>query len=203
MKILDQVSSLIANKMNEKNRYYVLAAILIGIFVIDYLFIMMPQVRTLLALNPKISALSKDLKQARDDIKKVDQYQAELRGFKEKMKTIGKKILNREEIPTILDNISLIANASKVRINQIMPIRESQNLVLTTDEGKYFSFPILVVAKGGYHDLGRFLNKIENNRIFMSIMDFDITGNSDDTTHHSARITIKAFIREKSEGKGE
>lgn len=196
--IISTVSSKLGN-LNEKNRYYVLGAVLIGIFLLDYFVIMMPQLKTLSVVNPKISALSKELKQTRSDIKNSKQYQTQVAQLREKMKMTGTKILAKEEIPTILESISVIASATKVRINQIMPMKESQKLVLTNDEGRYYSLPILVNARGSYHNIGRFLNHIETNGIFMSIIDFDIVATNDDPYRHSLNLTVKTFIRERPE----
>ena len=201
MIIADQILSFISDKMNEKNRYYVLAGVLVIIFLIDYFVIMMPQIRTLAVLNPKIVALSKDLRQARNDIKKINHYQNDVARLRNKMKTIGTTILSKEEVPAILENISLIANPFKIKLYQTMPLKEYQQLVLTNDEGQYYSFPILVNARGGYHNLGRFFNRLENDKIFMNIIDFDITSNSEDPMNHLVNIKIKVFIRDKSENK--
>lgn len=185
------------DNLNEKNRYYVLGGILILVFLLDYFVIMMPQVKTLVVLNPKITTLSKDLKQARADIKGVNQYQAQVAQLREKMKMVGSNILAREEIPTILENISVLANVSKIKINQIMPMKESQKLVLSNDEGSYYSLPILINARGSYHNIGRFLNRIEMNGIVMSVLDFDITATNDDPYRHSLNLTVKTFVRDR------
>jgi len=201
MKIIDQVTTLIADRVNEKNRYYIIAGVLAGVLAVDYFAVMMPQIRTLIALTPKIQALSKDLKQARDDIAHKAQYEAEVARLREKMKAVDTSILSREEIPKILDNIALIASKTKIKITQVMPIKESQELVLTTNDGKYYSIPILLNARGSYHGLGHFINRIEHNKIFMTITDVDIVAASDDSVRHSTTMRIKAFILERAEGK--
>lgn len=200
MNASDIISSVSAKlgSLNEKNRYYVLGGVLLLIFLLDYFIIMMPQIKTLVALNPKIATLSKDLKQARLDIKSINQYQTQVAQLREKMKMVGSSILSREEIPTILENISVLANASKVKINQIMPMKESQQLVLTDNDGTYYSLPILVNARGSYHNIGRFLNRVETNGIAMSVVDFDMTATNDDPYRHALNLTIKTFVRDRS-----
>ncbi len=188
-------------KIDEKNRYFFLGGVLLVIFVVDYFLIMQPQLRTLMTLNPKVELLTRDSRQAISDIKKISDYQTQVATFKEKMKIVGSKILLKEEIPAILENISRLANDSRVRINQIMPLKESQEAVLSNDEGTYYSLPILVNARGGYHDLGRFFNQLEKSKIFMSILNFDIAANNESTVQHSAKITIKVFILDRSEEK--
>ncbi len=201
MKVPDKLTNFISDKLTEKNRYYVLIGLLVGIFLIDYLFLMMPQVRMLLTLTPKTNNLLKDLKQAHEDIDNIKEHQAHLAGLQDKMKLYGAKILSREEIPSILENITKIASETTVKINQIMPIKESQSLALTTDEGKYYSLSILLSGRGGYHNIGRFFNRLENDKIFMSIIDFDITSSNESQMQHAVNVTIKVFIHEKVESK--
>jgi len=194
------IPQLISSKLSaldEKSRYYVLGGILLFIFLLDYFIIMQPQLKTLMTLNPKIAILARDFKKAKEDIPRYSHYEEQVNKLREKKLSSGTKILLKEEISLILENISLIANKVGVRINQIMPIKDSQQLVLSNEDGQYYTLPILVDAKGGYHGIGRFFYQIENDPIFMSITDFDITANSSDPLHHSTRITIKAYVLEK------
>lgn len=200
MKIPDQITNFISEKLTEKNRYYVLIGVLLSVFVFDYLFLMMPQVRILLSLTPKTNNLLKDLKQAHYDIDHIKQYQAQVAELQNKMLINGTKILAREEIPVILENITKIASETSIKLNQMMPVKESQVLVLTTDEGKYYSLSILLSGRGGYHNIGRFFTRLENDKIFMSVIDFDITSHNEDQMHHAVNATIKVFFREKIEG---
>ena len=196
MKAINKITTLIADRINEKNRYYILAAVLFGVFLMDYFLVMMPQVRTFIALNPKIQALSKDIKQAQDDIAHKPQYEAQAALLREKMQAVGSSILRKDEIPRILDNIALIAGKNKIKITQIMPLKEAQEVVLVTDNTKYYALPISVNARGSYHDLGRFINRVEQDAIFMTVSELDIAATGEDPIRHAATMKIRAFISE-------
>ena len=198
MKIPEKIYSLINEKVNEQNRNYILIGIFVCIFVVDYFAITMWQVRALSTLNPKVSTLSKDLKQAQVDIKNVNQYRAQGNQLKNRMSTVGAAILSKEEIPVILDSISSLAKEFNVKINQVAPLKEEQKLVLSNSEGQYFVIPISVRAKASYHNLGRFFNAIESNDIFMSISDFSIASTNDDPLRHQVSLTIRTFVNEKT-----
>ncbi len=188
------------SQIDEKNRKWIVGGVLLLIFLGDYFLIMKPfQVNNLLSINPKITVLRKDLKQARIDIKRIAQYRRQVRELRQRMKKIGNRILQTEEIPVILEEISLLARKNDVRINQIMPMKDSMEEVLDNKEGTYYSLPILISAKAGYHNLGRFINQLEQDKIFMSITGLDIAGNVDNPRLHTICITIKAFIMDKKE----
>ena len=197
MNVLENIESKFP-KINEKNRNWILGGILLAIFLGDYFLLMQPlQLRNLMKINSEIGVMSKDFMQGKTDIQRKDQYQAQLKELKEEKEMIGNRILSEEEIPLIMENISHLARKNDVRINQIMPLKEALKEVLDTEEGKYLSLPILVNSRAAYHDLGRFVNDIENDKIFMSILAFDIAASGDDPKNHSVRITIKAFVIRK------
>ena len=187
-------------QITEKNRNYFLGGFLCFVFLFFYLLIIRPQIKIFIKLGPEITNLAKDLKKAKEDIENVDQHRNEVSVLKEKLKWQGNKILSKEEISTILENISRLASETKVQVTQIMPIRESQKLVLDNEDGRYYSLPILVNARGGYHNIGRFYNLLESDKIFMGINDFDIAASGDDPMKHSVKMTVNVFVREKAKG---
>ena len=186
--------------MDEKNRYYYLGGMLLLVFLLDYFLIMQPQLRTLMTLNPKISLLQRDYGKAQDDINKFKEYQVTLEKLRSQKNVLGNTVLLKEEISTILENISLLANSSGIKINQIVPLKDSEKVIMENEDGQYYSFPVLVDARGGYHNLGQFFNRLETDAIFMNISSFDMAANSADLVNHSARITVNAFYLDKGTG---
>ena len=192
MKIPEQLTSFFSEQITDKNRYYIIGGVLLVIF----LFVIIFQVKLLMSLNPKISILSKDLAEAKDNIARLGQFQQEAERLQKKIQKIDEGTLRKEQIPSVLENIAVIAKASNIKINQLVPLRESQDLVLTTETAKYFSFPILIHARAGYHDIGRFYNRLENSEVLMNIVDFDIASNNENTTQHSLNMVVQVFLRE-------
>ncbi len=186
--------------LDEKNRYYYLGGVLLLVFILDYLLIMQPQLKTLMTLNPKISVMAKDYAKAKEDIQKFQEYKTQLEKMRFEKDIVHNTIPLKEEIPTILENISTLANSCGVKINQIVPLKDSEKVVMENEDGQYFSALVLVDARGGYHNLGQFFNHIETDPVFMSIAGFDFSANSEDSVNHSGRVTINAFYLERSSG---
>ncbi len=138
-------------------------------------------------------------KTAKENIKNLTQYQAQVNQLTIKAKTAGAATLSKEAIPGALDSIASLAKEFHVKINQISPLKESQKLALSDDNGKYFSLPIYVTAKGAYHNLGQFFQALEQNGIFIHLTDFNITASGDDPLRHQAVMTMKVFVREDKE----
>src|SRR3989344_131290 len=160
-----KVSELIG-KIDEKNRHYFLIGALLFIFLLDYFILMRPQMVILTKISPELKLLSQDIEKAREDIGKLGFYQAEVRRLESQLAQTSKTIKSKEEVSIILEQISRMANRNNIRIDQIMPSMEEQKVLLEDNKRTYYALPILVQAKSGYHDFGRFLNQMERNDLF-------------------------------------
>jgi len=201
-KQLDQLTGKatgLLRNINEKNIYYVLAVLLLAIFLLDYFFPMKWQLGVLRELNPEISRLSRDLKEAQGDIKRIQEFQEEIENYKIKVQEAHLHIITQGEVPVILEKISRFANKYGVKIDRITPLKEAQKLILENSEGQYYSLPIVMNARGGYHNVGRFLNLIESDDIFLNVVKLDLSKSSDPKML-SLRLSINAVIFEKAGG---
>ncbi|MDP8265477.1 MAG: type 4a pilus biogenesis protein PilO [Candidatus Aceula meridiana] len=183
--------------LTQKTSYYVLGGAVAFALLFDYLFVMSFQIRALRSLNPKIATLGKDLKDIKYHFERVSIYEAEAARLRERFSKVKTSILTREEIPMILENISRIASGLGVQIDQIMPLKESEEQMLESDEAIYFAVPIFIKAEGGYHAFGKFFNRIEEDQTFMNIQDFDIVKSSTHPRKQMSKFVIIIFVKEE------
>lgn len=198
MKISDIIPQTIL-KINQRTRYYFLWGILLGVFLLDYFVIICPQLNALTAVRSETIVLAKNLKEIKTHLPKIPVYQAQVIQAEEILKKDGNKIRAKEEVPIILERISRLAKTFNVKIHQITPLKKFQELILEDEERKYFSFPILLEARGGYHDVGMFFYQIETDDIFMNIINFSIITNGNDPEQHLIKLTIECIIAEEVE----
>ncbi len=184
-------------KINEKNPYYLIAGFLVLLLIVDYLVVMQFQLRTLSTLSPKIKGLSDELSVTENNIQRLPQYKKEIERLSSSLERINKKVRTKEEIPMILENISVIANRNGVKIEQIMPDTTTTDPILQNDSGAYYSIPIVVEAKSGYHELGRFLSDLEREGALLSIPDFTIGHNKSEPRANIVKMTLNVIVLEK------
>jgi len=194
LKFFDKITSTVEN-MDEKQRYYIFAGILVFIFLLDYYILMRPQLATLTKIIPEINILEKDLKSAKNDIQRLEQYNIEVERLKEEVDTINLRIEAREEVPLILERLSLMANQNGVRLDQIMPNTLDQELILENNKRSYYALPILIEVRSDYHSFGRFLNQIERSDVFLSVENFTIAA-AKDTKNHAIKLRLEAIVYE-------
>ena len=194
-KATELISDLFAkiSAMDTRTRYLAFSGILVFFFFLDYMILMRPQLNALNKINPKIKTLAGDIKTTKENIQKIDYYKNEVERLKEKVADVSQRVRSKDEMSLILEEISQIANQSKVKIDQIAPKADDLKMLVENNKKDYFSLAISIEAKSGYHNLGRFLNHIENSDIFFSIFALNISP-TDDPTTHSAKMTINAIV---------
>ncbi len=184
-------------EMTNKTKYYLFAGIIVIVFLLDYTLFMRFRIKALNSLAPEISKFSESLKNTKYNFEHQPAYQKEVSGLREKLSKVEKSILAREEIPMLLENISRLATSSNVQIDQIMPLKDSQSLVLENEDARFYALPIYVKGQGGYHSIGEFFNRIESNQVFMNIEDFDIFSSPQNPRKHIVKTAVTIFVMER------
>lgn len=191
--------------------------VLIGIGVAVVIFVLIGFVTV--PLTGKIGKLNKEIIKERDDLKRAEiliksktQLESRFEALNEKLGEYEKALPPHTEMPNILQEIAGLASETKVKISKIEPLRtekQPENVKpakkvagkqpVEQDTSKkpktiYTEMPIQVEARGGYHALGEFINRLETADNIISIGDIEIRANSDDIYNHSATLLIVAFV---------
>ncbi|MDO8581114.1 MAG: type 4a pilus biogenesis protein PilO [Candidatus Omnitrophota bacterium] len=189
------VSTLISN-IDEKYRYYIGGGVLLFLFLLDYFIIMGPQLNNLTKMTPQCKLMEEDIQKAETDIQNKENYQKQVKDLSAKITEEDVKIRSKEEVPLTLEYISRLADENNIRIDQIKPNTAGQNKLLENKGRRYFAVPIVLEAKGGYHDVGKFLNQIESGDVFFNIKDFSMTSLGE-SKYHKIKLTLEAITYEK------
>jgi Tfp pilus assembly protein PilO len=111
---------------------------------------------------------------------------------KEKIDNYEKKLPREKDIPTILEYLSDSARKFNVRIVEIKPIKQGKNN--KKQNSIYYTVPISLKAECGYHQLGRFLNKLEKANRFMKINDIEIEATSSRGNMLEVHLIIATYV---------
>jgi Tfp pilus assembly protein PilO len=190
-------------KLDPKYRYVIFGAALLVVFVLNYFILLHPLMGSLHQMSAKTSEIRQNLQGVKSDIARIDQNRAQLDKIRTQINEVKIKIRSKQEVPLILEDISRVANHTGVKIDQLMPMRDQQEVLAKSENTKYYALPIMIQARSAYHDLGRFLAQMEADKIFYSVANLSITANPKETTHHMVQLTIKSVISEKYDPKTE
>jgi Tfp pilus assembly protein PilO len=194
-KPFEQIGNKLKN-LDEKNLYYLFGGILVLIFVIDYLVLMSPQLNSLYKLGPNIATLNDNITKAKNDASQVEHYKKEIDRLTEEIEILRGEVRSKEEVSIILEQVSLIADKNKIKIDQIAPVFQDQTKILDSKDAVYYTLPIDIDARASYHDLGRFINELENANLYFKISAFSIA-HTEESKYNVVKLTILAIIFEK------
>jgi Tfp pilus assembly protein PilO len=173
----------------------IILLILIG--VADYFALMQFQVAKLAAINPEIAELSGKLSTAKTEIARMGQYRQNSQNLQKDIVQLNLLIKTKEEVPLILENISRMANENDVKIDQIMPMTTTSEPIMVNSDGKYYSIPISIEARSGYHEFGKFMNQMETEGVFFKMYEFKMASRGESLKQHFVHMIMDTIIVEK------
>lgn len=164
--------------------------IAIGIFAaaLYIFFILWPLMKAATKGSGEVKKLKKEVQTTESDIANMGKLKEKLDQLKKDVDDFEARLVKEENINLLLEELSRMATQSQVKIQGIKPQKpEFQSGAI------YGEFPVIVEAKGGYHSLGAFVNKLEYSKYFLSVKDIKMEFDPDNPTSHNCRLTIAAY----------
>ena len=161
----------------KNKRQVTFIAVLIGIGALyGYVnFLLLPQIYGVAKICGKANKISIDVKSAERDISEIDGLREKAALYRGKIEEYGRMLPVGQEIPKLLEDLSDMAKKSNVKIVGITPLQSKQES--QAPDAIYQEIPILISARSGYHELGKFLSDLENSDRFMKVVDIKIKEN--------------------------
>jgi len=181
--------------LKDRKTQILLAAAVAVIFLLmlDVNYILRPQAAKIINLINTVKRTRADLKMAEENISRIGQFKKEIEAYKDKVENYEKTLPAEQEIPSFLENLSNMAKSSNIKILAITPIVSREE----TDKAEariYQDIPVLINARSGYHELGRFLSKLENSDRFMKVADIDVKGAGSAQNRHDIELLVLTYI---------
>lgn len=181
-------------KKNEQIILFVIAAL--GI-LLGYYYLLTPQISRISLLRKNITQKKAEIQKARNMIAKKPQLEREFQTVQRLIKEYQKRMPGEDKIPDFLSSLTDIANEHKVKLMSIDPGK----LKTSGKASIYTEYPIALGIKGGYHQIARFVNKLENLERFVKINHISITSDKEDALKHNADIYLSIFIFQETKSK--
>lgn len=176
-----------------KTQTIILVALLgIVLFALYIYFIFLPKVTSDINVIGKTISMRHDLKDAIFLIAQRDSLKKKVAEYNEKIELYEKKLPAQQEIPNLLENLSKMARNANITIIGITPV--TLKLQKEKKVTVYQETPILITAKSGYHELGHFLNNLENGDRFMKVVDMGIKANAMSSKKHDVELMVYTYV---------
>lgn len=175
-----------------ENQILVAAAAAAVVFVAAYVaFLALPQVKAIIETQRKAASVRNDLAAADAAIGKTDAFRADIAKYNDTIDHYEKMLPAEKEIPALLENLSQMAKDAGVKIVAITPVAVRDD----RSAGQiYQEIPILINAKSGYHELGRFIASLENAGRFMKVVDIQIRTGGVVSRQHDVELLVLTYI---------
>lgn len=169
---IDKIFSDISKNPKQMAALIITTALII--LFVYFNFLLKPQFIKIAGITGKLNKVNMDIKNSRADIAKIDGMKKAVEAYNAKIGQYEQLLPTKEGVPAILESLSEMAKSANMRISGIVPIDQKD----PAPRGRvYQEIPIMISAKGGYHELGSFMFKLESSGRFMRIADIHIKAN--------------------------
>jgi Tfp pilus assembly protein PilO len=153
-----------------------------------------PTISSLADTSPKVRDIQRRLNLTRQDIANIATYKMQVEDLRKRLSAYKKKFSTTQQIDPLLKELSEMAQISGVKIIAIKPHLTATQIQQNLANVAYQKFPISITAICSYHELGTFLNKLENADIFMRVTDIKIIGNAENPAEHDVYILVNTYV---------
>jgi Tfp pilus assembly protein PilO len=184
----------LANIQLDKQKKILIVIFFALIVYVDMGFILKAQMAGLNSLKPKIARLKNDLTTLNRDLENMRVIKNKQNQDAQKAVIKSSKVLTESQVSELLQEISSEANKFDIKIVQIRPSREIQTAKPVIPGDKFTAFLINLDLICDYHNLGKFINELENSLVFMGMQELKITTQLPDYMKQRVKLVLKTYV---------
>jgi len=177
----------------DKQKKILIVIFSVLIIYVDTTFILKSQTAGIKSLNPKIARLKNDLLNLNRDLNNM-RAKGKQGLATEKVIARPLKIIPDNQVSGLLQDIASLANKFDIRIGQIRPIRETINAKNAIAGDKITPILINLDLTCDYHNLGKFINELENLQVFLSVQELRISTQLPDYMKQKVALVLKTYV---------
>ncbi len=191
------ITALIDKLKLDKKKILFIVLVAAAILYLDFTLLIKLQFNDLKDISPKIVKLKNDIKNLAKDLATMRDFQDKQGKMKQAVASNVKRIIIEGRIPLLLQHISDIANKNNISIMQIRPSQEFRAGEEKIPGSTIKFFPVLTVLdlSCSYHNLGKFINDLENLEEFIAVQELKITPSSGDYLRQNVSLVLKTYVR--------
>jgi Tfp pilus assembly protein PilO len=166
----------------------ILAVVLVAAVFYYFFQIVAPQIekdkKDIVKVQEEIRALNADMREIEMEFRNLE----DLKRKAEFLARIAKKLPESPDAPGFLQALIKILEVTRVTYSDLIPLPQSVRTV-------YTEIPYRIQGQSRFHDLGQFLNLIEENPDrFMRVKTFTIENDDTRPSLHPATVEIGTFM---------
>jgi len=160
------------------------------LLVADIFFIFFPLICKTFQLRSEIVSVQKNITVLNQQIAGRGETKKKLEVLKIDQLRFQKLFPREEEIPALLGELSTIAGKLGVDIVSVTPAKTIPGAV----PDLFHEVPIEMSGRGGYHQIGQFVNKLEMLDKFIKIQNIEISAEKAAPRRHLFKVLLSTYI---------
>jgi Tfp pilus assembly protein PilO len=184
----------LSNLQLDKQKKILIVIICAIIIYVDASFILKTQIAALNSLNSKIVRSKSDLVNLNRDLIKMRASKGGKSEVAQKTIIKSSKLLLEGQLSGLLRDISIEANKFDIKIYQIRPGREIQAAKSAVGGDKFIPVLITLDLTGDYHNLGKFINNLENFPVFLGVQELKVSTGLADYLKQKIILALKTYV---------
>jgi len=190
----------LANIQLDNQKKILILIFCVLIVYVDLSFILKAQMAGLKSFDPKMARIERDLLNLSRDLENMRVSKIKQKVVSQKFPIKSSKIISEGQISGLIKDISNEANKFDIKISQIRPSREvkaakpaaTSASVVVVD--KFIPYLINLDLVCDYHNLGKFINALENSSVFMGVQELKISTQTPDYMKQKVNLVIKTYV---------
>lgn len=183
-------------KLPNQKKILLLVGIIVATIVLLVYLLTLPQYNKYTDLKVQLEKLKSELNEQKKIISVLPKLRKESQELQQKFTAALKELPEKKEIPSLLMNISQLAQESGLQITLFQPQKE-----VAMDF--YEEIPVKIKLYGGYHELAAFFDKVANlsrivNIKYLTIGDVILEGDKVNLNSSCTAITFR-FVEKGTE----
>ncbi|MDD5431372.1 MAG: type 4a pilus biogenesis protein PilO [Candidatus Omnitrophica bacterium] len=192
------------DKFNLDNKKILLIFIaFIVVSYLDYSFILSKQMDSISVIEPKIKKLKKDLSSLDNDLLKMEELKKKQAEVAQKGLSKSKRLVSEDQVSSLFKDISDIANKNDIKVGQMKPGKDVPVATApkTNKPGapvatsKLSTFTIDLELLCAYHNLGAFINDLENSDVLIMVQSLKIMPEGENYMRQKVNLQLKTYVK--------
>lgn len=157
-----------------------------------------PQVRVIAALRPQVRQRQQALRQLREQAAQLPQWTQRYEALRGALQAVPRP-LAQERLPALLDQLSTMAKTSGVVVEVARPappkaLKKGADRGAADSAADELVIPIEILGRAGYHDVGRFLERLEAARPLCRVETLTVEADRRDPAHHHVAMVVNVYL---------
>lgn len=186
------LSNIDFSRVKKEHLVLICTALIAGVILFSYKNIFNPLLGKIKTVSTQIEQRKNDIQRAKIAPQDLSEHEQEIEELRTQIDYFQKRLEGKVNMPQILKELNQLAEQLKIKFISVNPL-EGKDTPLPGEEESLFQLPIKIKLRSGYHQLGIFINQIENLSSFMKVTGFKLSADSRDIWVHQAELTITTY----------